>query len=168
MFETQGATLRAVHSPGHTTDHMAFVLGEEDALFTGDNVLGHGTAVFEDLAAYISSLRRMTQTFSGRAYPGHGAVLDDGVARIKEYIAHRAQREREVLEVLTRLTTGENNGRTVDVMETVAVIYKDTPKDLWVPASKGVTQVLWKLKDEGKTWYDDKEDKWCLTSRSAL
>lgn len=71
IFETEGAKLRAFHCPGHTTDHMAFVLEEENAMFTGDNVLGHGTAVFEDLAVYLDSLSRMQEQFHGRAYPGH-------------------------------------------------------------------------------------------------
>lgn len=71
IFKTEGATMRAFHCPGHTTDHMAFVLEEENAMFTGDNVLGHGTAVFEDLAVYLDSLSRMREQFHGRAYPGH-------------------------------------------------------------------------------------------------
>lgn len=50
---------------------MAFVLKEENAMFTGDNVLGHGTAVYEDLAVYLDSLSRMREQFHGRAYPGH-------------------------------------------------------------------------------------------------
>ena len=75
IFETEGAKLRAFHCPGHTADHMAFILEEENALFTGDNVLGHGTAVFEDLALYLDSLSRMREQFSGRAYPGHVGLL---------------------------------------------------------------------------------------------
>ena len=50
---------------------MAFILEEENAMFTGDNVLGHGTTVFEDLAVYLNSLSRMREQFHGRAYPGH-------------------------------------------------------------------------------------------------
>ena len=75
IFETEGAKLRAFHCPGHTADHMAFVLEEENAMFTGDNVLGHGTAVFEDLTLYLDSLSRMRKQFSGRAYPGHVGLL---------------------------------------------------------------------------------------------
>ena len=71
LFETQGARLRAFYCPGHTSDHMAFVLEEENAMFTGDNVLGNGTAVFEDLAVYLDSLSRMREQFHGRAYPAH-------------------------------------------------------------------------------------------------
>ena len=71
IFQTEGAKLRAFYCPGHTADHMAFVLEEENAMFTGDNVLGHGTAVFENLSLYLDSLSRMREEFHGRAYPGH-------------------------------------------------------------------------------------------------
>ena len=67
--EDEAMEIRALHCPGHTRDHMAFVVikggvGEEDegAIFTGDNVLGHGTAVFEDLAVYLNSLEKMGQS----------------------------------------------------------------------------------------------------------
>ena len=113
-------------------------------MFTGDNVLGQGTAVFEDLATYLSSLHRMRDQFSDRAYPGHGPVIEDGRARIKEYIQHRQQREEEVLGVLK----GAEPARTA--MQIVKVIYKDYPEDLHEPAEKGVVQILRKLKGEGK------------------
>jgi ribonuclease/clavin/mitogillin len=100
LFKVDGAVLRALHCPGHTTDHMALILEDEDAMFTGDNVLGHGTAVFEDLATYMSSLETMGSKFGGRAYPGHGDVIEDGRGRISQYISHRKQREDQVLEVL--------------------------------------------------------------------
>lgn len=105
VFQTEGASLRAFHCPGHTSDHMALVLDEENAMFTGDNVLGHGTAVFEDLPTYLSSLDRMQRQFDGRAYPGHGAVIEDGGGKIVEYIRHRQQREDEVMQVLKSGTT---------------------------------------------------------------
>ena len=101
-FEIEGATVRAFHCPGHTTDHMAFILEEEDAMFTADNVLGQGTAVFEDLATYMTSLNSMSKQFKGRAYPGHGPVIEDGPARINDYIKHRKQREQDVLDVLAQ------------------------------------------------------------------
>ena len=75
QFNVSGASLTAVHTPGHTADHMVLLLPEEDALFTGDNVLGHGTAVFEDLSTYLDSLGKMSTLFKGKAYPGHGAVF---------------------------------------------------------------------------------------------
>ncbi|KAH9862336.1 hypothetical protein IAQ61_010539 [Plenodomus lingam] len=159
-FKTDGATLRAFHSPGHTTDHMAFILEEEDAMFTADNVLGQGTAVFEDLAAYMKSLDSMSHAFSGRAYPGHGPVIAHGPAKILEYIQHRQQRERQVLDVLA---TERPGGWTS--MDIVSVIYKDYPRNLWEPAERGVLQILDKLKAEDKVRYDEAKGTWELSGR---
>ncbi|KAK2777644.1 Beta-lactamase-like protein 2 [Onygenales sp. PD_12] len=166
VFKVDGATLRAYHTPGHAKDHTVFVLEEEDAMFTGDNVLGHGTSVFEDLPTYIASLEKMQSCFSGRAYPAHGAVIADGNAKIVEYIQHRQQRENEVLYVLKYGVLGKDGeaggvgsplpgvqGREAKAwtpMELVKVIYRDVPENLHVPAASGVGQVLKKLEGDGK------------------
>ncbi|RMZ35546.1 hypothetical protein D0859_00370 [Hortaea werneckii] len=162
-------TLRAFYCPGHAVDHMAFVLEEEGAVFTGDNVLGHGTAVFEDLAAYMRSLEGMVGLFgrgakagsgTGRAYPGHGEVIEEGKERVREYIAHRKEREGQILDALKGLATGGasraagkdeggSNGQwSSSSMDVVKVVYKDYPEKLWVPAEGGVVQVLRKLEGE--------------------
>lgn len=161
VFETDGATLRAFHSPGHTVDHMALVLKEEDAMFTGDNVLGHGTAVFEDLGAYMDSLDRMKREFKGRGYPGHGVVIDDGPAKITEYIAHRKQREEEALKVLAQ--PREDGAEGWHSMELVKVIYKGYPEALHVPAEGSLLHVLRKLQAEGKT--QEVDGKWSITKQ---
>lgn len=167
-FQVEGATLRSFHSPGHTTDHMALTLEEEDAMFTGDNVLGHGTAVFEDLPAYIKSLQGMQQAFSGRAYPGHGDVIEDGKAKITEYIAHRQQREDQILDVLKQSReTGKPAAKGWASMEMVKVIYKDYPENLHAPAEGGVLQVLKKLEGEGRVRKVD-GSRWDLGSKAAL
>ncbi|TID14324.1 hypothetical protein E2P81_ATG09203 [Venturia nashicola] len=163
-FEVEGATLCAFHSPGHTQDHMSFVLEEEDALFTGDNVLGHGTAVFEDLPTYIDSLEAMSKIANGRGYPGHGAVISNCPEKIREYIDHRAMREREVIQVLG--TAGEGEG--MSVMEVVKVIYKDVPESLHLPASRGILQMMKKLEGEGKVTHDDEKDVWILNRKAVL
>ena len=160
FFRVEGATLRSVHSPGHTVDHTVFVLKEEDAMFTGDNVLGHGTAVFEKLSVYLDSLKNMRQQFAGRAYPGHGEVIEDGVAKIDEYIAHRQLRENQVLQVLE-----DRKPRTP--MELVKIIYKDVPENLHEPAAQGVLQILQKLEGEGKVvCLDDGRRR--ITKKAAL
>lgn len=161
-FQTQGATLRAFHCPGHTTDHMALILEEENAMFTGDNVLGHGTAVFEDLAVYLSSLHRMREQFSGRAYPGHGPVIEDGRARIGDYIQHRQQREEEVWSVLG----GAEDAKTS--MQVVKVVYRDVPENLHEPAERGVLQVLRKLEGEGKVVKVGGGERWRVSGKSEL
>ena len=161
IFKTEGATLRAFHCPGHTTNHMAFVLEEENAMFTGDNVLGHGTAVFEDLATYLISLGGMKEQFAGRAYPAHGAAIEDGPAKITEYIEHRRAREQQVLQTL------RDTDRGATPMEIVKIVYKDYPESLYEPAALGVQQILQKLEGEGKV-SDEGEDRWRATKKAIL
>ncbi|CDM37845.1 Beta-lactamase-like protein 2 [Penicillium roqueforti FM164] len=177
VFSVEGATLTAFHTPGHTVDHMVFMLEEENAMITGDNVLGHGTSVFEDLKTYLSSLHRMRdRVASGRGYPGHGAVIENAGARITEYIKHRQQREDEVLRVLRfgklDVADGESapeHKQAWTPIELVKRIYRDVPENLHLPASHGVSQVLLKLEDEGRTVHDSDSGKWSLVSeKSAL
>ena len=140
-------------------------------MFTGDNVLGHGTAVFEDLAVYLRSLESMSHQFSGRAYPAHGPLITNGRGRVREYITHRQRREEEVLEVLKRphatptpadddeeaafattmeAASGTSAAEAWTPMEIVKIIYKDVPPNLHDAAAKGIVQVLRKLALEGK------------------
>ena len=164
IFETEGVTLMASYTPGHTQDHMTFVLKEEDAMFTADNVLGQGTAVFEDIASYLESLERMRTLFTGRAYPGHGPVLEDGPGRISEYIHHRKQREEQVLRTLRRGEGTETASWTV--LEVVKAIYSDVPEELHPAASAGIVQILHKLEAEGKV--KQAGDGWRLELSSSL
>ena len=173
-FKVDGASLRAIFSPGHTKDHMALILEEEDSMFTGDNVLGQGTAVFEDLATYLSSLEKMRGVFTGRAYPGHGPVIDDGPSKILEYIRHRKLREDQVIQVMKSSKSAPGievaSSETEDwtVMEIVKIIYKDVPEALHIPASGGIQQILWKLAEEGKLSEDSSSGKWSIKDRAAL
>ncbi|TAQ84607.1 hypothetical protein B7494_g7070 [Chlorociboria aeruginascens] len=169
-----GASLRAVFSPGHTQDHMALILQEEDSMFTGDNVLGHGTAVFEDLATYLSSLAKMKNSFTGRAYPGHGPVIEDGPSRILEYIKHRQLREDQVIQVLKsskaspRVPIASEDLEDWSSMEIVKVIYKDVPEDLHIPANGGIVQILSKLQKEEKVIKNSTTDRWRFKDRATL
>ncbi|KAI3527333.1 metallo-beta-lactamase superfamily protein [Colletotrichum filicis] len=168
-FLVDGVSLTAVFTPGHTVDHMAFVLEEEDAMFTADNVLGQGTAVFEDLTIYLNSLERMQSLFKGRAYPGHGPVIDNGPSKIQDYINHRKAREEQVIRTLRTARQGSNiegDPYAWTVMELVKVIYADVPEELHIPASGGVIQILGKLEKENKVVQSD--ERWKLKDRSAL
>jgi glyoxylase-like metal-dependent hydrolase (beta-lactamase superfamily II) len=170
VFKVEGATLRAVHTPGHTIDHMCFVLEEEDAIFTGDNVLGHGTSVFEDLGAYMGSLQKMLdQGTKGVAYPGHGAVVESSGRKINEYILHRKRREDQTLGVLRdSLQKGKMDGNegneSLGVMEIVDEIYPSIDSELALAAGRGIVQVLKKLEAEGRVGMREhaSETKWFL------
>jgi ribonuclease/clavin/mitogillin len=146
VIRTEGATLRALHTPGHAPDHLCYVLEEESAVFSGDNVLGVGTTVIPtesgDLVDYMRSLERIQAERPGRIYPAHGPAIEDGVAKVGEYIEHRNQREREILAVLAR---GE-----AAVMDIVRVVYASYPETLHLAAAQSVTQHLLKLAREGR------------------
>lgn len=91
---------RAVYTPGHTNDHLSFYLDEENALFSGDCILGETSAEFEDLYDYMNSLQRIASIKPDHIYPGHGPLVKDGQKRIKDYIEHRNKRNGQILEAL--------------------------------------------------------------------
>ncbi|KAK2814675.1 hypothetical protein FQN49_008111 [Arthroderma sp. PD_2] len=172
VFSVVGATVRALHTPGHTRDHIAFLMEEEEAMFTGDNVLGHGTTVFEELKTYMVSLEKMGSRASAnaRGYPGHGAVIENCKSKIAEYIRHRQQREDEILRVLKygsldSSKPGDTKPSGWTPIELVKVIYADVPESLHLPASHGVIQVLGKLEDEGKVTHDEPSGRWAHNAR---
>jgi len=146
VVRTEGATLRAVHTPGHATDHLCFVLEEEQSLFSGDNVLGVGTTVIPgrggDLADYLRSLDRMLALAPRRIYPAHGPCIDDGTAKIRQYIAHRGERERQILDAL-----GRGDAPIATIVERV---YVDVPQSLHAAAAHSVAAHLGKLEREGR------------------
>jgi len=143
---TEGATLRAIHTPGHAEDHLCYVLEEEQSLFSGDNVLGVGTTVIPseggDLLDYMNSLERLRAEQPNTIYPAHGPVIRDGRAKIREYIDHRNQREQEILAALRA-----GLGLIPDI---VARVYAAYPVALHAPAKSSVCSHLTKLEREGR------------------
>jgi len=163
VIRTEGATLRAIHTPGHSPDHLCFMIDEERALVSGDNVLGVGTAVIPldtgDLLDYMGSLERVLAEAPHRIYPAHGPLVEEGVAKIREYIDHRNDREREILAVLGR--------EPIAVMEIVGIVYAAYPKILHAAAAESVTQHLLKLEREKRVTRDGKGEprsaSWALS-----
>ena len=104
---TQGASLRVIFTPGHANDHVSLVLEEEGSIFTADNVLGVGTAVFSDLGLYLNSLGKMKEAAlqlsrpQVRFYTGHGAHIEDGVATLDDYVQHRTFSQHQLCLTLT-------------------------------------------------------------------
>ncbi|XP_059087645.1 beta-lactamase-like protein 2 homolog [Tigriopus californicus] len=145
-FAVEGATLTAWHTPGHTVDHVVLHLQEENALFSGDCILGEGTGVFEDLYEYMNSLSRIAKQKPALIYPAHGAVIPDPVHKIQYYIQHRKEREEQILAVLA----DENQVGGFTPLDFVKRIYKTTPEKLHDAAAKNVSQHLSKLVKEGR------------------
>ena len=184
-FSSEDFEVTAVHAPGHAADHMCLLVtassdeSEIGSLFTADNVLGHGTAVFENLGQYISSLSLLRSKIGSgkRAYPGHGAVIEDGGERIDGYIQHRKMREVEAVNVLrfgrtSKPEESDEMGKEVVAKEwgsteMVKVIYKDVPENLHEPAEHGLKMVLQKLKEDG-TVMQTAGGKWRISEKAIL
>jgi glyoxylase-like metal-dependent hydrolase (beta-lactamase superfamily II) len=147
--------LVAVHTPGHTPDHAAFFEPGSGALFTGDAVLGRGTSFIDppdgDLVRYLRSLRRMVDLGPRSIYPGHGPIVLRARGKLLEYLAHREEREAQVLAAL-------GDGRRT-IAEMVEVIYADHPKDVHPLAARSVLAHLLKLADEGRAERIGKADE---------
>ena len=144
VFESDGISLRAIHTPGHAQDHLCFYVEEERALFTGDVVLGAGTAVIPldggDMALYLDSLQRLLALDLERIYPGHGPFISKPREKLREYIDHRLEREAQIIDAIGRGAT------TVEQM--VELIYVDTPRYLYAAAGQSVLSHLLKLQTE--------------------
>jgi ribonuclease/clavin/mitogillin len=144
VVETEGATLRSIHTPGHSPDHHCFLLEEEQALFTGDNVLGVGTTVIPtetgNLGQYMESLERLVEFGPRALFPAHGPLIEDGPTKLREYIDHRLQRERQILEAMA--------GGARVISEMVAIIYAAYPKSLHAAAAQSVGSHILKLEAE--------------------
>ena len=99
-----GWTLEAVPTPGHIANHLAFALHEENALFSGDHVMGWSTTIVAppegSMRAYRASLQRLLARSEQRYYPAHGELIEDGPARAAELLQHRNGREQQILEAL--------------------------------------------------------------------
>jgi glyoxylase-like metal-dependent hydrolase (beta-lactamase superfamily II) len=138
--------LTAVHTPGHTSDHLVFLEASAGALFSGDAVLGRGTSFIDppggDMARYLRSLERMQELAPRTIYPGHGPVVLDPPAKLEEYLAHRAEREAQILAAI-----GEGDPTIADL---VATIYAGYPPDVHPLAARSVLAHLLKLEGEGR------------------
>lgn len=143
IVRTEGASLMACHTPGHSMDHCSYWLQEEKSLFSGDHVLGWGTTFIADLYDYMSTLQFMIALKPVHLYPGHGPMIEDGMGLLERYILHRKTREDQVEDVLLQ------NPEPLGCSRIVEIIYVDTPKQrLWM-AEENVQKVLRKFDKSG-------------------
>lgn len=141
-----GVTLRALHTPGHASNHLCFLLEEEKLLFTGDHIMQGSTVVINppdgDMAAYLGSLRALLALDLDWLAPGHGFLIDAPQAAVNKLIAHRLQREARVLAAV------QAQG-PADEAALLATVYADTPPHLHAVALRSLRAHLFKLRDDG-------------------
>ncbi|HEX7707139.1 MAG TPA: MBL fold metallo-hydrolase [Thermoanaerobaculia bacterium] len=141
----EGAVVEVIATPGHTREHVCY-LTDDGSLFSGDTILGFGTtAVFPPdghMGDYMRSLELLRRRAPRRIYPAHGPTREDAVALIDEYIAHRLERERQVVEALDAGLTSVTSMRER--------IYPDLDSRLAAAAGIQLTAHLIKLREEGR------------------
>jgi glyoxylase-like metal-dependent hydrolase (beta-lactamase superfamily II) len=134
VFEGPGWTLEAIATPGHTSNHICFALKEENALFSGDHIMGWSTTVVSppdgDMTAYMDSLDKVKALDFDILWPTHGPPVRDVAPFIDAYIAHRRAREAQVLKALA-----DGYGRIKDMIPT---LYAEVDKRLWPAAARSV------------------------------
>jgi hydroxyacylglutathione hydrolase len=134
-----------IATPGHTNEHVCYLTAGGD-LFTGDTVLGEGTtAIFPPdghMGDYLRSLALLRSRNPKRIYPAHGPIREDAVALIDQYLAHRRERERQVLEAV-------ENGAT-SIADMRKRIYPELDVRLHRAAEIQIEAHLIKLREEGR------------------
>jgi glyoxylase-like metal-dependent hydrolase (beta-lactamase superfamily II) len=150
VFAGPGWTLEAIHTPGHTSDHLCLALKEENALFSGDHIMGWSTTVVSppdgDMDAYLASLDKIDARGFATLWPTHGPPVTDVAPFIAAYRTHRLDREAQIVAQL-------GAGRT-RIMEMVPVMYADVDKRLYPAAAHSVLSHLIRLVKIGRVRSD--------------
>lgn len=156
-------TLTAVATPGHTSNHLCYALAEEQALFSGDHVMGWSTTVVAppdgDMAAYVTSLRKLLDRDDVIYHPTHGEPVTEPQRFVRGLITHRKQRENQIVKLL-----GEAP-RTIAAM--VTVMYANVDKGLHPAAGRSVLAHLIDLRARGvvaETVVSDTGAEWRLVA----
>ncbi|KAF9769442.1 Atrochrysone carboxyl ACP thioesterase AgnL7 [Fusarium sp. DS 682] len=173
-FTVEGATIRAVHGRGHSYDHVCFVLEEENAMFTGDNVLGHGTSAVEDLGEYVRTLGNMKKQHCRVGYPAHGEVIFDLQAKIEAELTTKLRREERCLHALNKLKNGSSaTGATAGATVRELVLTMHGSQMSEKTREKGlepfVEEVLKKLAQDGKVAFRTRSGsrRWFLVDQGT-
>lgn len=143
---SSGWTLRAIHTPGHCSNHLCFALEEEATVFTGDHVMGWATSVVGppdgSMNDYLASLELLLDVPTDRYLPTHGPAIDNPHDYVRSLIEHRRSREQQILD---GLAPGPST-----IAELVPEMYAAYDKRLWYPAAASVFAHLLGMVDEGQ------------------
>ena len=146
LVRGQGWTLEAIHTPGHTSNHLCFAFKEANALFSGDHVMGWSTTVVSppdgNMSAYMASLAKLEARAEATFWPTHGPPIPEPKRFVRALAAHRRAREAQILDCLA-------SGRET-IPEMVAHMYKDVPPDLHVAAGQTVLAHLIHMIETGR------------------
>ncbi len=156
---SESAHLSVIHTPGHASNHLCYLLEEEKTLFTGDHVMQASTVVINppdgDMAAYLASLRSLVGLDLDWLAPGHGFLMARPREAMEAIVAHRLRREAKVVAAL------EAHGPAPPLV-LLGPVYADVPAHLHPMALRSLTAHLLKLQAERRA--DESEGRWSLVS----
>jgi glyoxylase-like metal-dependent hydrolase (beta-lactamase superfamily II) len=145
MFEETEFTLKVVHTPGHASNHLCYILEEEEFIFTGDHIMNGSTVVIGppdgNMKQYLDSLEKLKQFKLSKIAPGHGEVLDSPYEVAEWIINHRLQREEKVATALKEATKGNPESL-------VSRVYDDVDSSLFPIAKASLLAHLIKLEED--------------------
>lgn len=157
VVDCSAFTLRAVHTPGHASNHLCYLLEQEKTLFTGDHMMQGSTVVINppdgDMLAYFKSLEALLALDLARAAPGHGHPIDTPHDEARRLIAHRLGREQKVVAAFAA-----KNPATLD--ELLPIVYADTHARLHPVARRSLHAHLLKLERDGRV--EQRGENWQL------
>lgn len=161
---TGEGTLQAIHTPGHASNHVCFLLEQAGLLFTGDHLMSGSTVIIippdGSMRDYLESLRQLRELPLTALAPGHGAVMPAALAEIDRVIGHRLAREAKLALALERRTAA-----TLD--ELLAEVYDDVPAFLHRYARHSLLAHAIKLVEEGRAGCEGEVYRWLGASRTA-
>ena len=150
IIQGAGWTVEAIATPGHTSNHICYALKEENALFSGDHIMGWSTTVITppdgDMGDYLRSLDRIRARDFSTLWPTHGPPITEVGPFIDAYKAHRLDRERQILD---RLAAGDTRIKTM-----VPIMYAAVDPRLHAPASRSVLAHMIELVKSGRATCD--------------
>ena len=139
-------SIEVIHTPGHASNHLCYLLKDEKLLFTGDHIMDGSTVVIASpdgsMQDYIDSLAKLKEYDLNKIAPGHGELIDEPYAVVDWIIKHRFERESKVIDVLKQHNSGDLNTLVKD-------IYSDVDSMLHPVAKWSLESHLVKLMDEG-------------------
>jgi glyoxylase-like metal-dependent hydrolase (beta-lactamase superfamily II) len=146
-FNVAGCGLRAIHTPGHASNHLCYLLEDEKILFTGDHVMQGSTVVINppdgDMQAYFASLRLLLDEDVEYFAPAHGFLIDNPRRAVEWLLRHRTEREQKVAAALRSV-------QPADIETLVPIAYDDVPPRVHPVASRSLLAHLLKLEAEGR------------------
>jgi len=153
VIEGEGWTIDAIHTPGHTSNHMCYSLREENTLFSGDHIMGWSTSVVSPpdghMGDYLDSLKRVKARGFDRIWPTHGPCIEAVDEFIGAYIDHRLTREAQIMSAIS-------DGESI-IMKIVEKLYTDIDKRLYPAAAHSVLSHLIHMRETGRVKAHEKD-----------